>query len=262
MGPPDGEFHMPYQTGVVDEWTGANAHSNNQGGLKEALLIAAGAAADPADHAILKGSAPAGRVLRLHKAFKTMTSSWCAKSVEPVLNIGLGAICLTGQQPPLTLDDTLDATTTVPASGAFEWHVGESTRPFVSKTGQKEAYTLTCEQPDGTVLDTFSLVIDRGQTVVMNPGCGAGPSTFGDGSQIGGSSTTPPGSSAPAVNGLPVPAPVAAKATATKKQGTTRAQKLASCTKQTLKQKTAKQRAAAKRSCRKRYGPKQATSTT
>ena len=27
MGPPDGDFHMPYQTGVVDEWTGNNAHS-------------------------------------------------------------------------------------------------------------------------------------------------------------------------------------------------------------------------------------------
>ena len=61
----------------------------------------------------------------------------------------------------------------MPASGAYEWHVGQSTRPFVA-AGQKEAYTLTCEQPDGTVLDRFSLVIDRGQTVVLNPGCGGG----------------------------------------------------------------------------------------
>ena len=260
MGPPDGDFHMPYQTGVVDEWTGANAHSNNQGGLEEALLIAAGAAADPADHAVLKGSAPAGKVLRLHKTFQTSTSSWCAKSVEPVLNIGLGAICLTGQKPPLTLDDALDATTTVPASGVFEWHIDQSTRPFVGKTGQKEAYTLTCEQPDGTVLNTLTIVIDRGQTMTLNPGCGSG-ATFADGSPVGAATGAAPGSvPTPSVNGFTAPPPAAAKAP--DKKVTTRAQKLASCTKQASKQQTAQKRAAARRSCQKRYGPKKAKPTT
>ncbi len=250
IGPPDGNFHMPYETGVVAEWTGANPHSNNKGGLKEALLIAAAAAAEPADHAIVKGTAPAGRVLRLRKSFQTRTSSWCSKGIEPVVNIvalqdaGLGAICLTGQQPPLTLNDALDATTTVPASGAFEWHVGPSTRPFVLKAGQKEAYTLTCEQPDGTVLDTFTVTIDRGQTLELNPGCGAGGSRFADGTPVGAGSSSAPGSVAtPSVNGFTAPPPTAAKAPAAKapakKPVQTRAQKLASCKKTANKIKNA-----------------------
>lgn len=216
IGPPDGNFHMPYETGVVAEWTGANAHSNNRGGLKEALLIAAGAAADPASHAILQGTAPAGKVLRLHKAFQTRTSSWCAKSIDPVLNIGVPAICLTGQQPPQTLNDTLDTTTTVPASGSYTWHVGPSTRPFAPAP---EAYELTCEQPDGTVLERTSLVIARGQTVTANLACGQAP---GAGARA----------------------------------RTTRAQRLASCTRQANRVTNAKRRAAAKRSCTKRYGSK------
>jgi hypothetical protein len=257
MGPPDGNFHMPYQTGVVDEWTGANTHSNNQGGLREALLIAAGAAADPADHAIITGSAPAGKVLRLHKTFQTMTSPWCAKSVEPVLNIGLEAICLTGKQPPLTVDDALDATTTVPVSGTYEWHVGQSTRPFVGKLGQKEAYELTCEQPDGTVLERQTLVIDRGQTAVLNLGCGATASTFADGARIGGDRGAAPGAAAtPSVNGVTVPAAVVAKTTTTTKKPATRAQELAGCNKRAKKLRTAKRRAAARRSCATRFGPK------
>ena len=83
MGPPDGDFHMPYQTGVVDEWTGANTHSNNQGGLKEALLLAAGAAADPTDHAIITGTAPAGKILRLHKTFETKTTRTARRASSP-----------------------------------------------------------------------------------------------------------------------------------------------------------------------------------
>ena len=262
MGPPDGEFHMPYQTGVVDEWTGANGHSQNRGGLKEALLIAAGAAADPADHAVLKGSAPAGKVLRLHKTFQTKTSSYCSKGVELVLNIGLSAICLTGQKPPLTLDDALDATTTVPATGAYEWHIGQSTRPFVGAIpGQKEAYQLTCEQPDGTVLERMPLVIDRGQTATVNLGCGSGPSTFGNGARIGGDPNAAPGSVAtPSVNGVTVPAATAK--VAAKKKPATRAQKLASCNKKANKVKNAKKRAAAKRSCTKRFGKKPAAAKT
>jgi hypothetical protein len=265
IGPPDGNFHMPYETGVVAEWTGANAHSNNQGGLKEALLIAAGAAADPADHAILKGTAAAGKVLRLHKAFETKTSPWCSKSVDPVLtvealeNLGLGEICLTGKQPPLSIGDELDARTTVPASGSYEWHIGPSTRPFVAAGGGKEAYELTCEQADGTVLERHDLVVDRGQTAVVNLACGSGSSTFADGSPLGGKTSAQPGSVAtPSVDGSTAPPPPAAPA---ERPVATRAQKLASCNKKANKIKAAKQRAAAKRSCTKRFGKQKPAAT-
>jgi hypothetical protein len=131
MGPPDGEFHMPYETGVVNEWTGNNDHAKGAGGLREALLIAAESAANPADHAVVKGHAPAGKVLRLKKSFPTKTSPYCEKSVELIVDAGFQPPCLTGTKDPQTLTDTQDTTTVVPSSGTFEWHVGPSTRPFV-----------------------------------------------------------------------------------------------------------------------------------
>ena len=132
MGPPDGNFHMPYETGVVAEWTGANPHAQNRGGLREALLVAAEAAADETGHAILRGSAPAGRVLRVHKRFETRTSAYCATGIEPIVDIGLPRLCLSGERPPMTLSDEQDVTTTVPAGGTYAWHIGPSTRPFVA----------------------------------------------------------------------------------------------------------------------------------
>ena len=112
-------------------------HSQNRGGLQEALLDRRRrAAADPPTTRSCAAPRPPGKVLRLHKRFETKTSPYCAKGIEPIVNIGLAAICLTGQQPPLTLDDELDATTTVPASGAYEWHIGPSTRPFVAAAGR------------------------------------------------------------------------------------------------------------------------------
>lgn len=289
MGPPDGNFHMPYETGVVKEWTGDNDHAKGRGGLREAMLIAAEAAASPADHAVLRGSAPAGRVLRLHKTFQTETSAYCEKGVEPL--IAAPSVCLTGEQEPLVLNDVQDTTTVVPGDGTYEWHVGPSTRPFVGggaifetltdvdppvatfqgapgaptgnvdheftlaeaadalritltttlpedydivvyrkengtltevgssgnipgeteevvlgapqpgtyvvrvnyfaaatgsyvvkatratvtrevTTGHPEAYQLTCEEPDGTVLETQSLILDRGQDLTLDLACG------------------------------------------------------------------------------------------
>ncbi|MDX6718510.1 MAG: carboxypeptidase [Solirubrobacteraceae bacterium] len=273
MGPPGGNFHMPYQTGVVDEWTGENAHAQNHGGLREALLVAAGAAADAADHAILRGYAPAGRILRLRKHFETRTSAFCAKGVEPPVDIGLPRICLTGEKAALTLQDDLDATTTVPAAGTYDWHIGQSTRPFVGAIpGQKEAYTLTCEQPDGSVLEHLSLVIDRGQTMTLDLGCGAAPTRFANGAPVGGDPGAPPPSTAPAVNGAPVPAGVAAAAPPArepappaaavvpkaKAKATTRLRRLATCEKQARRLRGGKQRASAQRSCTRRFGRKKA----
>lgn len=180
MGPPDGQFHEPYEKGVIAEWTGENDHAKSAGGLREALLIAAEAAADPKDHAIVRGTAPAGTVLRLKKALPTVTSPYCAKGIEPVLTL-LPAVCLTGEQEPITLTDTQDTTTTVPASGRFEWHVGPSTRPFVGREGRKEAYALTCERADGTVLARQELVIDRGQDLTVAPCGDAGAAPDGPG---------------------------------------------------------------------------------
>ena len=181
MGPPDGNFHMPYATGVIAEWTGENPHAAQRGGLREGMLLAAEAAASPADHAILRGTAPAGRVLRLKRAFQTRTSPYCEKGIEPVRDDRLPPICLTGQKPPLVLDDVLDATTLVPPSGSYAWHVNQSTRPFVGAAGGTEAYELTCEDAAGAVLEQRTLTIARGQDVTLNLGCGAGATTLSGG---------------------------------------------------------------------------------
>jgi hypothetical protein len=167
MGPPGGHFHEPYETGVVNEWTGQNTHSNNSGGLREALLIAAESAANPADHAVIQGTAPAGKVLRLRRAFDTKTSSYCAKGVEPVINLGTPQACVDGPHDPQVMHDTLDSTTVVPAGGSYSWQVGPSTRPFVGGGAVIETlhdidppvatFTGAPGQPTGTADHEFTL---------------------------------------------------------------------------------------------------------
>jgi hypothetical protein len=171
IGPPGGHFHEPYETGVVKEWTGDNAHSANQGGLREALLIAAESAANPADHAVITGTAPAGRVLRVRRAFDTTTSPYCEKGVQPIINPGVPTVCATGLKDPQVLHDTLDSTTVVPADGTFSWHVDPSTRPFVGGGAVFEeltdinppvaTFTGAPGQPTGTADHEFTLAPDQ-----------------------------------------------------------------------------------------------------
>src|SRR3954464_4163768 len=62
IGPAGGKFHMPYETGVVKEWTG---HDGREGrGMRQALLIAAESAANPGDHSVVAGTAQPGTVLK------------------------------------------------------------------------------------------------------------------------------------------------------------------------------------------------------
>jgi hypothetical protein len=136
-------FHPAYQAAVVAEYTGTGAKA--QGGVRESLLRAAEQAGNPAGHSIVRGTAPAGRTLRLTKAFDTATS-----------------------QAGLVVKDKLDFTMTVPASGTFSWHVNPSTRPLST---DKEAYRLTCEAPDGTVLESRDVVVDRGAATRVDLTC-------------------------------------------------------------------------------------------
>ena len=254
MGPPDGNFHMPYATGVIAEWTGENPHAAQRGGLREGMLLAAEAAASPADHAILRGTAPAGRVLRLKRAFQTRTSPYCEKGIEPVVTI-LPPICLTGQKPPLVLDDVLDATTLVPPSGSYAWHVNQSTRPFVGAAGGTEAYALTCEDAAGAVLEQRTLTIARGQDVTLNVGCGAGPTTLSGGQRLG--PPLPTGGTigpAPSVDGVSAVFRAAAKLAKPKRASTSRARKFAACTRSATRRGGTTRARAAQRACERRFG--------
>ena len=138
IGPENGEFHMPYETGFVREWTGdtAAARAAGGGGLREALLVAGEAAANAPDHAIITGRARGERVLRLRKDFTTPTwgTPFCRSELPlPLLNVPVtnGPRCLDTAQP-FAVDDQLETTLTVP-KGHFEWHVNPSTRPFLLK---------------------------------------------------------------------------------------------------------------------------------
>jgi hypothetical protein len=258
MGPPGGNFHMPYQTGVIDEWTGANPHSGNRGGLREGLLLAAEAAAPAADHAILRGTAPAGRTLQLAKSFQTRTSPYCQKGTEPVLNIGLPVICLTGQKPPIVLQDSLRSTTVVPASGAYEWHVNPSTRPFVGAAGGVEAYELRCLSASGETLETRTVTIARGQDVTLNLGCGGGgATTLGDGrtlpaSASGGGAIGPP----PSVDGVRAALSPAAgrRLVKPKRVSSARGRKFAACTRRATRLGGMTRARSAQRACERRFG--------
>jgi hypothetical protein len=132
IGPEGGKFHMPYQTGVVNEWTGGTAHPNE--GMRKALLIAAESAANPGDHSVVEGNAKPGAVLKLSKKFDTFSS--------PVCTYAQGLLTSSPDSPVAPLNcvapgdrqskpDRVDYTTVVPPSGHYEWHVPPSTRPFV-----------------------------------------------------------------------------------------------------------------------------------
>ncbi len=256
MGPPEGNFHMPYETGVVAEWTGRNPHAQGRGGLREGLLVAAEAAANAPDHAILRGNAPAGKVLRLRRSFQTRTSPYCEKGVEPVVNIGLPRVCLTGEKPPLVLDDVLDMTTTVPSAARYAWHVNQSTRPFVGAAGGTEAYELTCEEPSGTVLERHWLVIGRGQDVTLNLGCGAGPTTLADGTRLASAAGTALLGPAPSVDGVGAAFAPARNRAKRPRMSSSRARKLKSCTRRATRIGDERRSRRAQRSCQRRFGPK------
>ena len=85
-------------------------------------------------------------------------------------------------------------TLTVPASGSYAWHVNPSTRPVAPL--RSEAFTLTCETADGTVLQTARVVADRGEQLTTDLGCAPGgpavatpvlgaPAGVGGGGEVG-----------------------------------------------------------------------------
>ncbi len=124
---PDASFHMPYERGVVREWEGWGPNEGQ--GLREAMLIAGEAAVNPADHSVIEGRAPAGRVLRLRKEFQTQTDSVCRGVVSfpvyftggPLYDVTTSKCVAPGDR--ISIDDHLDTTMVVPESGRFEYHV-------------------------------------------------------------------------------------------------------------------------------------------
>jgi hypothetical protein len=134
--PPIAEFAAEY------DGTIPNAH----GGNREAFYKMTEFAADPAGHAVLRGSAPGGAILRVARDTTSET-----------------------QEGP-DVPEHLESTMVVPASGQFEWHVNQSSSPFAVKAGRTESWTLTCEDPEGVAKSTQQIKIARGQSVQVDVG--------------------------------------------------------------------------------------------
>jgi hypothetical protein len=172
-------FHPAFADAVVKEYTGGGAGAH--GGVRESLLRAGEQTADRTQHSVISGKARAGTVLRLHKAFETPT-----------------AVAGT------TIKDTIDLKLFVPSSGEFTWDVNPSTRPL---SPSEEAYTVTCEDPRGDVLQTKLVAVARGKVFRLAMGCGM-PDPVLDPPPA----ATPEPTPIPAPTAEPAPAPAATSA--------------------------------------------------
>ena len=183
LGPPsedEGNFHIAYDRGVVEQWVGTGDREGR--GVRRALLRVVEEAATRQDHSTLIGRAPAGRILRLKKTFKTATSPICEiaspSDVRPNLPLEDPVACV-NPGDPMEFDDGLEYTTRVPANSVFSWIVTPSTRPFEYKAGKRESWTLTCEDDAGKVYESQQVEIWRGELKSFELPCGGTLPTSG-----------------------------------------------------------------------------------
>ena len=83
--------------------------------MREAFMLSLESAANPADHSVIAGTAPAGRVLRVRKEFQTLTSPVCQIALDDP-----GVDQCQAQGDPIAVDDFLDTTMVVPKGGKFD----------------------------------------------------------------------------------------------------------------------------------------------
>jgi hypothetical protein len=191
-------FHGDWKDSVEDQWNGpTNIKPGSKtpdgtkivgGGMKEALLTAAGYAADPKTHAILTGTGQPGATIEVKKTFNTDSSPLCTYSQGFVNSTAGGPAeplyCVApGTMPATSTPDQLDYKTVVRPDGTFTWHITQSTRPFkgyefvrtnnppakpqgtIRDKGVKEQWTLTCNGKSQQV------TIERGQTLALGDVC-------------------------------------------------------------------------------------------
>lgn len=114
------DFHPPYEQGVVAEYLGlAPAAGAGLGGNREAYYEMLESTAKVRDHSLIRGEAPKGWTLKLHKSFMSSTS--------PVWQNDFGTEIGPAQLFPDTLDYKYSS-----KGGRFDWNVNPSTRPLVA----------------------------------------------------------------------------------------------------------------------------------
>lgn len=146
------EFHPEFGSGFVPEYDGRG----QLGGLREAYTLAGITAIDPGSHALIRGTAPAGRTLRIARTISYTTSA--RANDDGIVH------------PQETISEPRSSALVVPASGQFEWHVDPSSQP---RSGETTPWRLTCEDGAGRVLETRDVSVARAQAVSLDLRCGA-----------------------------------------------------------------------------------------
>jgi hypothetical protein len=119
-----------------------------------------------AGHSVINGTAPAGYTLKVTKDFNLYTNT-IRNNTTPV-----------SFSPPQAIPTHLESWMQVPANGKFEFHVNPSVRPVPPYRAEgmvpgpsgyyQESWTLECSKPDGTVVDTKTVLVDKGQTANLS----------------------------------------------------------------------------------------------
>jgi carboxypeptidase T len=118
-----------------------------------------------AGHSVINGTAVPGATLKITKDF-TLYTAPVKQNTTPATSTA-----------PIAVPTHLESSMTVPANGKFTWDVNPSIRPQSAyyadgeHTGPNgfvnESYTVTCTAPDGTLLETSQITVDKGQSVNM-----------------------------------------------------------------------------------------------
>jgi hypothetical protein len=117
-------------------------------------------------HSVIKGTAPAGATLKITKDFNLFTAPIKLNTTPP------------STAAPQAIPTHLESSLVVPANGQFTWDVNPSVRPTPAfeadgeHAGPRgfltESWTLTCTGPGGTVLDTRTVTLDKGQSANLS----------------------------------------------------------------------------------------------
>jgi hypothetical protein len=176
VGPVDGcpQSHPDYLDCTTADFTGTPGPTSTDAqtavfaghAVRDAFWQALVWATLPAGHAVITGTAPPGATLRIAKDFDLYTAT-IQNDTDPATT-----------SPPQAIPTHLESSLTVPASGRFTWDVDPSVRavPAFRADGEvtgpngfyDESWTVTCTAPDGTVLETNHVTVDRGQTASMS----------------------------------------------------------------------------------------------
>src|SRR4051812_6410052 len=121
----------------------------------------------PAAHSVITGTAAPGATLKITKDF-TLYTAPVATTDDPK----------GPTTAPIAVPTHVESSMTVPASGQFTWDVNPSIRPQSAFYADGEhagpngfvngSYTVTCTAPDGTLLETNHITVDKGQTANLS----------------------------------------------------------------------------------------------